>query len=85
MNDAEENISDLQSRLDELEEANASLKDELTVLKGIMQVNDKKINNLDNRVIDLTARSMSNNIVISGISGDNGKEKDCKEKVLALM
>ena len=35
--------------------------------------------------MDLTVRSMSNNIVISGITGDGSEEKDCKSKVLEFF
>ena len=84
LHDAEVCITELQTRMDNLEEANAQLKDEVMIPKGLVQVNDNKVGNLDKKVIDLTARSMANNVVITGINGDT-EEEDCKEKVLTLF
>ena len=71
--------------MDDLEENNTTLKDEVAVLKGLMQVSEHHIQDLSKKVVDLTARSMANNIVISGILGDQEGETGCKEKVLDLM
>ena len=43
------------------------------------------MNTLSKKVVDLTARSMANNIVISGITGDSEKKEDCKSKVVQFM
>ena len=85
--DVESNIGELRMRMDNLEEVNAQLKYELTVIKGLLQVTDNRVINIDKKVVDLTARSMSNNIVISGITGDQEgeDEKSCKQKVLDLL
>ena len=74
-------------RLNSLEAENAQLRDELTIVKGLVQVQDKQIVTNKNKIVDLTARSMAKNIVISGIEGDDGEEtvKDCKDKVIELL
>ena len=76
----------MQSRMDALEESNTALKDEVAVLNGLLQVNDAKVSNLSNKVVNLTARSMSNNVIINGILGDSEKEDPaCKAKVMAFL
>ena len=81
LHDVEVSVSEIQDRLDTLEATNAQLLDELEVVKGILQVQDKTISNNASRIINLTARSMSKNVVISGVTGDE-KGENCKEKVL---
>ena len=83
--DAEAGVADLQERMDNLEETNTSLKDEMPVIKGLLQANDNRVSNIDRKVVDLTMRSMSNNVIITGILGDTDGESDCKAKVLDLL
>ena len=80
--------------LKSLQDEHAQLYDELAVVKGILQVHDRSIHNNKNKIVDLTARSMSMNILISGIEGDpatkmaaEGKVEveNCKEKVIEFM
>ena len=81
----ESKVVSMQVRMDHLEENNTALKDELAVIKGLLQVNDNNVSSLSKKVIDLTARSMANNIIITGIMGDSEQEQDCKAKVLDFM
>ena len=83
--DAENNITDLQTRVDSLEESNIHLKDEVSLLKGLLQVKENWLVILEKKVTDLTVRSMANNVIITGITGDTEDESDCKAKVLSLF
>ena len=87
VDDLEKNMvkhSELLVRIDALETANTTLVDEIAVLKGLTQVQDKQIHQNKDKIIDLTARSMSNNILISGLIGDD-KDEDCIDKVLKFL
>ena len=79
--DAETDISDIWSRIEAIEEKNAIMQNEIDILKGTAQVHEKQINSTSSKVVDLTMRSMSNNITISGIEGDT-KEENCKDKFI---
>ena len=84
--DAKDDIVDLKARIENLEEEKAKMQDEIFALKGYIQVQDNKMHQIESKVIDLTARSMKNNILINGIAGDPGNNKEeCKEKALAFM
>ena len=84
--DIETNIEEIYTRLDKLEEEKIAMRDEVLALQGIAQVHDKKINNVDKKVIDLTARGMKNNIIIHGIMDSIGDEKEnCKTKALEFI
>ena len=50
-----------------MEAANATLWDDLALLKGIIQVQDKEIQSTQQKVVDLTTCCMANNIVITGL------------------
>ena len=76
LRDAETAISDLQERIDTLESQKVVMQDELFTLKGVVQVHDRKHTATDKRVIDLTAHSMKNNIIIHGLDGDEGVQKE---------
>ena len=58
LRDVESTISDLALRLETLEEQKAQITDELFALKGVMQVQDNKIMQMDKKIVDLTARNM---------------------------
>ena len=77
-------IQGLKNRIDALERENQRLNDEVTILKGISQVHDKTISNNQKKFVDLTTRSMANNVVITGLLGDT-KEEDPRSKVLAFI
>ena len=70
-----QNISIIQQRLCHLQVAQ---------LKGIIQVEDRKISSLQRAVDEAKAKSMARNVVISGITGDE-EEEDCKEKVESFI
>lgn len=55
------------------------LKQDLTTIKGTIHRHYNQINALDSKVVDLTARSMAQNFVISGIIED--RNENCTEKV----
>ena len=78
-------IAENKTSITKLEDTVAHLQDDIAVLKGFVQVQDCALTECKSRVIDLTARSMSNNIIISGIVGDQEAEKDCKDKVLKFL
>ena len=65
------NVQDVIYHLETLEADNAQLKNELATVKGILQVQDKVITDNKNKVIDLTACSMANNVVITGLIQPN--------------
>ena len=54
------------------------------VVKGVIQVHDKSLASAKDKIVDLTARSMANNVTISGLTGDNDEENP-KQKVLTFM
>ena len=62
----------------------AKLKQENGILKGLVQRQFTQINELNDKVTFLTARSMENNITITGIENDTPNE-DCKKSVLEFM
>ena len=68
-----------QSNVD-LKSQNESLNDELSQARGIIQVMDRKMIALQSQVTSLQARSMSKNIIISGITEEQSSEEDCKKK-----
>ena len=57
------------------------LTDDVTLLKGLVQVQEMSIKENKKKVVDLTARSMANNIVITDIKGDSEEKKNCNEKI----
>ena len=78
--------TDIVTRLERIESAMALIKDDVGVLKGFSQVHDKAITNNKAKIVDLTARSMSNNILISGLAEAEGDdEENSKQKVLAFL
>ena len=81
LRDTESQIADLQETVAHLEEKIASMQNDIVILRGAVQVQEKQTASNTNKLVDLTARNMSHNIVISGLTGDN-KEEDCKQKGL---
>ena len=84
MRDAEASVTDLTTRIENLEEAHVVLPDQIALLSGTAQVHDRQVTTPHHKVTDLPARSMSKNIIISGITGDN-KEEDCTQNVLEFF
>ena len=80
MESAAEENDERAIKLNELEDKNLRLEEDNNLLKGIVQVQDRKIATLQKQVTELKARGMTNNIVVSGITGDEEGE-DCKEKI----
>ena len=67
-------IEDLITRVADLEKQNARLSDDIEVLKGIVQVQEKQIKSSDAKITDLTVHSMGNNVIITGILKINQKK-----------
>ena len=78
---------DVVDRVGKLEQENAQLRDELAIVKGLMQVQEKRILSNKDKITDLTTRSMANNILIAGLVEGTTQEmaKICKDKVLTLL
>ena len=73
MDDFEQNlpvVKDLQDRVETLELANARLMDDVAMIKGFQQVQDKQIDHNSKKIVDLTSCSMANNVVIYGLYPD---------------
>ena len=70
--------------MDNIEETCSALQDQIALLSGSVKVHDRQLITAQHKIVDLTTRSMSNNILIAGISGDT-KEEDCRSKVLDFM
>ena len=71
-------------QIEELEALANTTYEEMQYLKGVIQKQGRQILLLTDKVIDLTARSMSNNITISGLEGDQRGEL-CKTSVLNFL
>ena len=72
------------TKIEQLENKVEKLCDDIAMLKGLVQVQDAMVRENKSKIVDLTARSMSNNVVITGLTGDSEHEKDAKEKVLTF-
>ena len=86
--DLEADITDMTTRVDDLEEANKILRDQVHMLCGTTQVHDKQISSNMNKIIDLTTRSMAKNILISGIPEDKESTESaekCQKLVFDLL
>ena len=84
LRDAESSIVELQDLYDQVQEKLELMENNIVILRGAAQVQEKQITSNRSKITDLTARSMSHNIVIFGLLGDN-KEENCKEKVIEFM
>lgn len=60
-----------------------AVKQDLTVVKGIIQRQAVQIDTLDNKTTDLTARSMAKNMIISGII--ENKDENCKYQAKSFL
>ena len=69
---------------EEIREENQKLCEDVRILKGIVQVQDRKITAMSSEITDLRARSMSKDVVITGITGDESDE-NCKENAKSFI
>ena len=60
-------VEDTMGKVTKLEAENKSLHVELDLVKGQFLKHEKKLSIQSEKLVDLTARSMSNNIMISGL------------------
>lgn len=60
-----------------------TVKQDLTVIKGLVQHQAQQIGVLDSKVVDVTARSMAKNIVISGIM--EAPNENCIQQVQRFL
>ena len=84
LRDCEAAIDDYRDRIEQLEETNELLKNDVVLLKGVIQVQERRWDTLNDAVTAIKARSMGNNIVISGLEGDQDNE-NCEQKVCNFM
>ena len=79
----QEGSIDNAEKIESLEQENKQLRFELDLIKNIVFKQDTDITSVRSRITDLTARSMSKNITISGILDDPGNAKEnCKQTVI---
>ena len=62
-----------------------TLSDDITTLKGIVQVQDTMIKKCKEKMVNLMMLSMANNIVITDRPGDSEGHMDYKAKVVDFM
>ena len=74
---------ELLDKIGTLESTCVNLKDDVALIKGIIQVQDKQIKTQGSKLVDLTTRSMAKNIIISGILEQ--KEEDCKAAAFKFL
>ena len=79
-----DDLIDKTDKANNLAEKCAILEEENVQMKGIIAVQDRKITAMSQQLTDLKARSMSKNIVISGLLGDENEE-DCKQKTESFI
>ena len=60
------------------------IKDENTMLKGLVQRQHNQISVLNDKVLYLTMKSMENNLIISGLEGET-KDENCVSNVLDFL
>ena len=73
-------------RVELLKKENKQLRFELEIIKNVIFKQDADIDAVRNKVTDLTACSMKDNITISSILNDTGNAKeDCKAKVIDFI
>ena len=76
MRDCKAAVDDYKERIEELEETNELIKIDVGLLKGVVQTQERHIASLQEQMTDMKARSMSNNITITGI--EEHPDEDCK-------
>ena len=76
-------LADEETTTTALAEENKSLRHELDIAKGLIAKQDFEISALHNKVTQLTARSMRNNLMIGGLLEEDGE--DPKETVREFL
>ena len=77
-------LATVQTQADENSTKVSQLFKENTMLKGIVQRQFKQIMDLNDKVTYLSAKSMENNVTISGLE-EAGKKEQCRETVVAFL
>ena len=72
------------NRVNEIEELVSSVHTDTQQLRGIIQRQDKQITSLQNEVIELKAKLMANNIVITDVE-DNIQGEKCTQSALDFL
>ena len=85
LREVEADIDNFKERIDDLETENTALKDDVAILKGIVQVQQHQIAELQHQAIDAKARSMKNNILVDGITNDVDDELTAKQQALSFL
>ena len=75
----------LQAQVDGDTETINRLSSENKILKGLVQKQFHQINDLNDKVAMLSARSMEKNITISGVAGDIGVKEKCKATAINFL
>lgn len=75
------------TKYEDLQAENLQLRDELEIVKGVVSKQGKQIEILQHKQAEQTARSMANNVTISGILGDTEKadQMECKAHALNFL
>lgn len=60
---------------------NVKLRDEMEIVKGLLQKQSKQISALQGKLADQIARSMENNVVIAGITSDSSRPSEDEVKM----
>lgn len=78
---------DVETRYSKLVSENLQLRDELEIIKGVVHKQGKQISVLQTKLADQVARSMANNITISGLVGDHPKQDaaECRALVESFL
>ena len=77
-------VAAFQKELKEAKEGITALQTENSLLKGVLHKNSQQLKFLNDKIAMLTAKSMENNITISGLIGDKDKE-NCKDTVMTFL
>lgn len=79
-----ENIESVEKQMQTVMEANVDLRDEVEILKGTVHKQSNQITALQHKLTDQIARSMENNLIITGIMGDTPKA-NTRNQVLRFL
>ena len=69
LRDLKQEADQQQIDIKNLQEVNAQMQDDLAILSGFVQVQDWQITSLREAVVDLKARSMAQNVIVTAIPG----------------
>lgn len=73
------NVETSEKQVKVLVSENVDLRDEVEILKGTVQKQSNQIASLQRKLTDQIARSMENNLIISGMLGDGPKADVCSQ------